>query len=82
MNTVSVKLGMCDYSITYETLDDIKNHFKKESYVKIALETLSPYDDRSSGKKILVDELSLEDVAWANESCNYGGSRYLRGWKN
>jgi hypothetical protein len=81
MKSVGIKMGIREYNLEYETLDDIKNHFKKDYSVTIGLEALSLYDDRSESKRILVDELSFEDVAWADEYCA-SGSRYLRGWRN
>lgn len=81
MKSVRIKIGISEYYIEYETLDDIKEHFIKDQSRTIGLETMSTYDSRSQTKRVPVDELTLEDVAWANERCEWG-SRYLRGWRS
>lgn len=81
MSVVRVKMGICEYYFEYETLDDVKNHFKKEAMPYIGLDTFDTYGGGSKGKRVLVNELTLDDLAWVNEKCEYG-DRYLRGWKS
>ena len=81
MPSARIKIGICEYYLEYETLDDIKNHFKKEQTPFIGLDTADNYDSFSRGKRVLVDELTQKDLEWVNENCEYG-SRFLRGWKS
>ena len=81
MSAARVKIGICEYYFEYETLEDIKNHFKKEHMPYIGLDTFDTYGGSSKGKRVLVDELTLDDLEWVNGKCEYG-DRYLRGWKS
>ena len=47
----------------------------------IGLDTFDTYGGSSKGKRVLVDELTLDDLEWVNGKCEYG-DRYLRGWKS
>jgi len=78
--TIRVKLDICEYFIEYKTLTDIKNYFKSKGYPYIRLTTFDNYDGKGYGKLIAVDELSLDDIDWVNESIEYG-SKYLQGKK-
>ena len=81
MSAVRVKMGICEYYFEYESLEDVKNHFKKEQMPYIGLDTFDTYGGCSRGKQILVDKLTLEDLKWVNEKYEYG-NRYLRDWKS
>ena len=81
MSVVRIKIGICEYYFEYETLEDIKKHFRKNDTRYIGLDTLDNYDGNTRGEKVLLGDLTLEHIKWAKENCKWG-SRYLRGWKN
>ena len=81
MDVIRIKLGNSTEFFEYETLEDIKKYFDSEECKSIALTTLGEYDSERESKRILVDELTLSDVNWAQGDCAWG-SRYLRGYKS
>ena len=81
LKTVRIKMGICEYYFEYETLDDIKAHFFKNSTLYVGLDTIDNYGGNAKGERIPLNNLSIEHIKWAQESCNWG-DRYLRGWKN
>ena len=81
MSVVRIKINICEYYFEYETLEDIKKHFRKNDTRCVGLDTLENYDGNTRGEKVLLRDLTLEHIKWAKENCKWG-SRYLRGWKN
>jgi len=81
MPSVRIKIGICEYYLEYETLDDIKKHFRKEHTPFIGLDTLDNYGGNSKGERVPLSDLTLAHVEWANENCKWG-DRYLRGWRS
>ena len=81
MSVVRVKIDICEYYFEYETLEDIKNHFKKNDTSYIGLDIIDNYGGKSKGEKVLIDQLTLEHVQWTKKSCDWG-SKYLWGRKN
>lgn len=78
---VRLKLGIVEYCFSFEDLEELKNEFRKNGYSNIGREILDNYDGRNSYGKVKVEELSMEDIEWSNDSCNFG-IKYLRGWKS
>ena len=81
MSLVRIKIGICEYYFEYKTLEEIKKHFTHNNMPYIGLDTLDNYGGSSKGIRIPVNDLTLEHVEWARESCEWG-DRYLRGWKS
>lgn len=81
MGAIRIKLGNSIEFFEYETLEDIKKYFYSEECKSISLTTFGEYDSESASKKIFVDELTLDDVNWAQGECAWG-SRYLSGYRS
>ena len=81
MSVVRMKMGICEYYLEYETLDDIKKHFRKNATPYVGLDTLDNYGGSSKGERVPLSDLTLEHVKWAKENCKWG-DRCLRGWKS
>ncbi len=81
MDIVHVKMGICEYYFEFETLEDIKKHFKSNGMKFIGLDSCDIYDNCSRGKKVAVDELTLEDVKYVQASDTGGYTTFLRGRK-
>ena len=80
MAVVMVKIGICEYYLEFENLQDIKKHFRENGMPYIGLDTFDKYDGISSGERVLVEDLSQEHLEWAQQKCEWG-LRCLRGWK-
>jgi hypothetical protein len=81
MSIVRVKIGICEYYFEYETLDDIKNHFKQNGANSIGFDRFDIYDGNIKGRRIAVEDLTLEDVKRVQEQDKTMHS-FLRGWRN
>ena len=81
MDIVHVKMGICEYYFEFETLEDIKKHFKSNGMKFICLDSCDIYDNYSSGKRIAVDELTLKDVKSVQANDTGGHTAFLRGRK-
>ena len=81
MSVVRIKMGICEYYLEYETLEELKQHFRKNQAPFIGLDTFDHYGGSSKGERISREDLSLKHIEWANGKCEWG-DRYLRGWKS
>ena len=81
MDIVHIKIGICEYYFEFETLEDIKKHFKKNGMNSIGFDSFDIYDNSSKGKRISVEDLTLEDVKNVQES-DKSTCSFLRGWGN
>lgn len=81
MEVIRIKLGISIEFFEYETLEDIKRYFYCEDCKSIALTTFGEYDSERESKRILVDELTLDDVNWAQGDCAWG-TRTLCGYRS